>query len=202
MKKHNKLMVLSLTIIFFIILLLVKLDLTRGFDTYIYELIISIKNDNLTNFIKIITNFGDTIYIIIILILSFIFFKKKIYPKLITINILSVVFVNQILKHLIQRPRPDFPHLIKQGGFSFPSGHSMASFGFYGFFIYLIYKSKLNKNLKITLIMLLSLLILAVGLSRIYLGVHYATDVIAGFIVSLIILIIFTNYIKKYLKKV
>lgn len=202
MKKHSKLMVLSLTIIFFIIILLVKLDLTFGFDTYIYELIISVKNDNLTNFIKIITNFGDTIYIIIILILSFIFFKKKIYPKLITINILSVVFVNQVLKHLIQRPRPDFPHLIEQGGFSFPSGHSMASFGFYGFFIYLIYKSKLNKNLKITLSILLSLLILAVGLSRIYLGVHYATDVIAGFIVSLIILIIFTNYIKKYLKKV
>lgn len=202
MKKYSKLMVLSLTIIFFIILFLVKLDLTIEFDTAIYNFIISFKNDNLTNFIKFITNFGDTICIIIILILSFIFFKDKMYPKLVTINILSVVLINQILKHLIQRPRPDFPHLIEQGGFSFPSGHSMASFGFYGFFIYLIYKSKLNKNVKIVLITLLSLLILTIGLSRIYLGVHYATDVISGFIVSLIILIIFTSYIKKYLKKV
>ena len=90
--------------------------------------------------------------------------------------------------------------MIKQGGFSFPSGHSMAAFGFYGFFIYLIYKSKLNKKIKIVLIAFLSLLILMIGLSRLYLGVHYATDVIAGFIVSLIFLIIFTNYVKKYLK--
>ena len=175
MKKYSKLMVLTLTIIFFISLFLVKLDLTYQFDKAIYN-------------------------IIIILILSFIFFKNKLYPKLITINILSVVFINQILKHLIQRPRPNFPHLIKQGGFSFPSGHSMAAFGFYGFFIYLIYKSKLNKKIKIVLIAFLSLLILMIGLSRLYLGVHYATDVIAGFIVSLIFLIIFTNYVKKYLK--
>ena len=78
----------------------------------------------------------------------------------------------------------------------------MASFGFYGFFIYLIYKSNLNKKIKILLITILSLLILMKGLSRLYLGVHYATDVIAGFIVSLIILIIFTSFIKKYLKNV
>lgn len=200
MKKYSKLMVLTLTIIFFIILFLVKLDLTYQFDKAIYNIIIGLKNDNLTSFVKFITNFGDTIYIVMFILISFVFFRKKIYPKLITINILSIVFLNQVLKHIIQRPRPIFPHLIKQGGYSFPSGHSMAAFGFYGFFIYLIYKSKLNKKIKIVLIAFLSLLILMIGLSRLYLGVHYATDVIAGFIVSLIFLIIFTNYVKKYLK--
>jgi len=201
-KKQYKIIISILCFIFLIILLLVKLEKINQFDTYIYNLIISIKNDNLTEFVKFITNFGDTIYIIVITILSFIFFKKKIYPKLIIINIISIVFINQTLKHLIQRPRPDFPHLIKQGGFSFPSGHSMAALGFYGFFIYLIYKSNLNKKIKIFLITLLSILILLIGLSRIYLGVHYASDVIAGFIVSLIFLMIFTNFIKKYIKKV
>ena len=200
MKKHKKILLLFLIIMFFLILILVNLEKTFNFDLYIYNIIISIKNDSLTEFVKFITNFGDTIYILMIILISFVFFRKKIYPKLITINILSIVFINQLLKHIIQRPRPSFPHLVKQGGYSFPSGHSMAAFGFYGFFIYLIYKSKLNKNVKILLITLLSILILLIGLSRLYLGVHYATDVIAGFIVSLIFLLIFTNYIKKYIK--
>lgn len=200
MKKKDKMLLLVALIIFISILVLVKMNKTIEFDNNIYNLIIGLKNNTLTNILKIITNLGDTICIITIILLCFIFFKNKLYPKIITINILGIVLINQILKHLVQRPCPEGIHLVEESGFSFPSGHSMAAFGFYGLFIYLIYKSNLNKKVKILLITLLSILILLIGLTRIYLGVHYPTDVIAGFIMSFIFLIIFTNIIKKYLK--
>jgi undecaprenyl-diphosphatase len=98
------------------------------------------------------------------------------------------------------RQRPDqLWHLVEETGFSFPSGHSMAAFGFYGYFIYLINISNINKKLKTLLTTILSILILLIGLSRVYLGVHYLSDIIAGFIVSLIYLVIFITITKKYL---
>lgn len=73
----------------------------------------------------------------------------------------------------------------------------MISMAFYGFLIYLIYKYINNKYLKSFLIFILSLLIIMIGFSRIYLGVHYTSDVIAGFLVSISYLIVYTNFSKK-----
>lgn len=84
-------------------------------------------------------------------------------------------------------------------GYSFPSGHSMISAAFYGFLIYLIYKKVKNKKFKITLIIVLSILIVSIGISRIYLGVHYTSDVLAGFTVSVSYLIIYTSIVKKFI---
>ena len=74
----------------------------------------------------------------------------------------------------------------------------MVSMAFYGYLIYLIYKHIKNKYLKWSLITILSLLILSIGLSRIYLGVHYASDVIAGFVISIAYLIVFTRITSKW----
>ena len=201
MKKVHKILLSILIISFVILLILVKLEKTMNMDINIYNYIIKIKNENLTNLVKIITNFGDTFIIVTIIILSFLLFKNNIYPKLITGNIIGIVLLNQTLKHLIMRPRPDqLWHLVEESGFSFPSGHSMAAFGFYGYFIYLINISNLNKKIKLILSILLSLLIILIGLSRVYLGVHYLSDVLAGFIISFIYLIIFITITKKYLK--
>lgn len=202
MKKQFKILLVILSSIFIVLTILVKMNLTCEFDKIIYEFIISYKNNSITNIFKIITDLGDTIAIISILILSFLLFKNKIYPKIMALNICCIVVINQILKHIIRRPRPEILRLVEESGFSFPSGHSMASFGFYGFIIYMIYISKLNKNLKIILISIFSLLILLIGISRIYLGVHYASDVVGGFIMSLICLLLVITFSKKYLKKV
>ena len=73
----------------------------------------------------------------------------------------------------------------------------MASMAFYGFLIYLIYKNIKNKYLKWSLIIFLGTLIVAIGASRIYLGVHYTSDVLAGFLISIAYLILYTSIVSK-----
>ena len=78
----------------------------------------------------------------------------------------------------------------------------MVATGFYGFLIYLIYKEVKNKKIKYPLIVFLSILILLIGISRIYLGAHYATDVIGGWIIGAVYLDFFIKYgYKKIVKK-
>lgn len=100
------------------------------------------------------------------------------------------------MKNIVARPRPEGFRLVEESGYSFPSGHSMVSMAFYGFFVYLIFKKVKNPYLKWSSMIVISFIITAIGLSRIYLGVHYASDVIAGFCISISYLILFMNLIK------
>jgi membrane-associated phospholipid phosphatase len=93
------------------------------------------------------------------------------------------------LKHFFGRPRPDVPLLFEAEGLSFPSGHALFSITFYGLLIYIIYKTIKNDALKWALIILFAILIFIIGFSRVYLRVHYATDVIAGFCVGFLWLV-------------
>ena len=132
----------------------------------------------------------------IIVVVMLIFLNKKNRIILGSSTILTVS-INQGIKHLLRRPRPNHLRLIKQGGFSYPSGHSMIAICVYGIMIYLINKKIKNKRIKITLNILLSILILLIGISRIYVGVHYPSDVVGGFSLSLVILILNITFTDK-----
>ena len=168
----------------------------NSFDMAIYDFINSFNNDALTMFMKIITNFAHAGVFIGLTVISFIIIKDRKIGKYIALNLLIVFILNQCLKYIIARPRPLVEPLIHASGYSFPSGHSMVSFAFYGFLIYLINEYMSSKK-RIFAIVGLAVLILLIGISRIYLGVHYATDVIGGFLISLIYLAIYIKLIYK-----
>jgi len=145
----------------------------------------------ITPIMKIVTFFGGATCLIGLTIILFITIKNKKIGLLIGTNLIVITILNQIFKFILQRPRPTENRIINENGYSFPSGHSMISMAFYGFLIYLIYKYVKNKKLKYISITLISILIIFIGISRIYLGVHYTSDVLAGFLFSISYLIIF-----------
>ncbi len=154
-------------------------------------------SDFATPIAKFITNFGGAIFLIGIAVILFIVIKnKKIGISIIT-NLGIITILNQLLKRILQRPRPEEFRIINESGYSFPSGHSMISMAFYGYLIYLIYKYVKNKYLKWFLITILGILIVNIGISRIYLGVHYTSDVLAGFLISISYLIVYISIVKK-----
>ena len=200
MKKFSIFVVVLCLILFSIICYGVLSYDSLVIDTKVYSFITNnIMNDGLTPILKAITELGGVAFTVLAGVLIFMFCKKNRW--FITIDLVGVTLVNQVIKHIIRRPRPNVLRLVEESGYSFPSGHSMVSMAFYGIIIYLVYKNVSNKYLKWILIILLSLLILSIGFSRIYVGVHYFTDVVGGFLLGLAYLIIYINIYNKRIGK-
>jgi membrane-associated phospholipid phosphatase len=125
----------------------------------------------------------------LVLIAFFLLRKHKWYSIKVPAIALSSLGLMFVLKNLFNRPRPDIPLLYEAQGLSFPSGHALMSVTFYGLLIYIVFKMVENKRLKWSLIVFLILLIILIGFSRIYLRVHYTTDVIAGYSIGFLWLV-------------
>ncbi len=198
MKLKNEHLVFIPIFLIVINMILVVTGKILPLDNWVYSLITHKKV--ITDILLFITKFGSVSYIVIICIFLLIFYKqKKELMHLYGVVIISTV-INNIIKIIFRRARPALMGSfvpVFENTFSFPSGHAMATMTFYGFLIYMIYRKDINKKLKGALIGVLSVLILAVGFSRIYLYVHYFSDVFTGFMCSLVILY---YYVKKVMK--
>ncbi len=170
-------------------------------DTTVYNFMAKFISDPLTFIVKVITNFGGAVVLILLAISSILVCKNKKNCYCICLNLALAKLFNIVIKMLIERPRPAVMHLVIEKGYSFPSGHTMVSMAFYGFIIYLIYQNISNKKLKLLAIVGLSILIGAIGISRVYLGVHYITDVIGAWICTLSYLIIYITIVNKTVLK-
>lgn len=170
-------------------------------DIIIYNIIVlRLRAEPLTRIMGILTNFGGAYMLIGLAIMITIFSKNKKTAFIIDLNLIIITIFNLILKNIIQRPRPEGYRLIAESGYSFPSGHSMISMAFYGLIIYMIWKTMKNKKLRNIVCVLITILVILIGISRIYLGVHYASDVIGGFVVSIAYLIVYVSITKTILK--
>lgn len=173
------------------------MNIINVIDTSVYSLITRMMSTNTTAVMIFISYLGSAITLITLSIAFIMLLKNKKNASYIVLNLTLVFLLNRILKVIVARPRPSILRLVVEDGYSFPSGHAMVSMGFYGFLIYLIWMNIKNKKVKYPLVIFLSLLILFIGISRIYLGVHYFTDVIGGFIIAIIYLVIFIKFIYK-----
>lgn len=158
-------------------------------------------SEKITPIVKFITNFGGKVGIILLTLVLLVGIKNKKIGICIFINSCMSSSLNFIIKNILQRERPTGFRLIEESGYSFPSGHSMTSMAFYGLLIYFIFKYIKSPKVKILCITILSVLILCIGFSRIYLGVHYTTDVLGGFLLAIVYLMIFTDFTKKYMER-
>lgn len=160
-------------------------------DKLLYSFISKFKSPILTSFFKFITFFASIEWFIIVGLFLLFFYDDKKIKIIIPIYVIGISLITLLMKNIFVRVRPIELMIIKETGYSFPSGHSSSSIAFYGLLAYLVYKSNLKKWKKISLISLLLLLSLLIGISRIYLGVHYSTDVLAGFMVGIIYFVVF-----------
>jgi Membrane-associated phospholipid phosphatase len=188
---------ITFPMLLFIILVkdLIKNELSV-FDSKVYGFIAGFISKNMTNLMRILTYLGSgwVLFIISLFIIAFLwrYNKYSLYGWMILLNLGASSLLNQIFKFIFHRQRPNILRLIEINGFSFPSGHSMTGMSFYGLIIFLCLKY-LKHWTKYVLAGALSLLVLSIGVSRIYLGVHYASDVLAGFSVGFAWLVVFTK---------
>lgn len=198
MKKNIKYIILGILILSFItILCLILTNNISGFDNAIYNLLTIFKNDIVTIIYKVITFFGSTAFIITLCLLFLLVFWKQKRGFAISLCLIGSTLINNIIKLIVRRERPLDLIMVEESTFSFPSGHTMASVSMYGLLIYLVWKSNLSKKLKILLSTLLALLILFIAASRIYLGAHFASDIVGAVLMSSIWLILFISFIEK-----
>lgn len=183
------LLLFSSIIVFVYAVNMVFVQKTTSFDENVFSYISQLVNPFRTSLMVFISFLGKHTFLIpanLVLLCYYLFIRKNnritIRISALALTSLSIMFM---LKLSFQRSRPDIPLLEKVSGFSFPSGHALMSVTFYGLLIYIVWKEIKPRWLRLSIIVLLFLLILLIGISRIYLRVHYASDVIAGFAVGL-----------------
>lgn len=189
----------SLLLLFLFILVLVVCQKTEFFDNSIYNLVRLLDSKFFDGYFIFITKFGNTGTIFLVVIGIMLLLRNS-DGLLVGISAGLSTSVNSLIKHIIRRIRPNGLRLIKQGGYSFPSGHAMISISVYGVLLYLVITRVKNKYVKVLLASILSLLILSIGVSRIYVGVHYATDVLSGYILATALVILLISIVNKYFR--
>ena len=174
------------------------------FDEAIFAFANQHASEQTTQVMKVISFFASAEYLLVappLVVLFFSFYKDlRWYGLKVLVISFSSSMLNQAMKRYFERPRPATA-MLEQSGLSFPSGHAMIGGAFYGLLIYIVWHTVTNKVWRAVTITFLTTLIVLIGYSRVYLRVHYATDVLAGYAMGLSWLII-SVYIMRRLEKV
>ena len=162
----------------------------KSYDRAVTDFIISFRTPELNIFFQYLTEVGDLYgYLILAAVFTLVFYLKfknwRFVLEMIFVLLVSGL-ANVSLKQVINRARPEAVHLVSVETLSYPSGHAMSAMAFYGFLIYLFYTLKLKSWIKFVSIFLCCSIILGIGVSRIYLGVHFPSDVVGGFVAGFI----------------
>jgi len=109
--------------------------------------------------------------------------------------------LNESLKLMFQRARPTIHRIVEAVGYSFPSGHTMAAFTFYSIVVFLLWRHLRSRLGRALLLLFGAFMIVAIGISRIYLGVHYPSDVVGGYLASGSLIAMSIWYFRKFVDR-
>lgn len=166
------------------------------FDSAVYtELVFRVRRPALTAVMEQLSNLATPAVLLTVLLAIAAFAPGRRPGLAAAINLAGALGLNVVLKQVVQRPRPDGFRLVPASGYSFPSGHSMVAMAFFGLCIWMVWHHERDRRLRWAWCVLFALIIAGVGASRVYLGVHYASDVLAGFCVSLAWLSVYTGLV-------
>ncbi|KMY51368.1 phosphatase PAP2 family protein [Peribacillus loiseleuriae] len=175
------------------------------FDQSVISFIQGFESSALTSIMKLFTFIGSFTVMLIIFLMSLLVlykvFKYRTELILFVVVIIGTSVLNQVLKAIFHRARPDFHRLIEVSGYSFPSGHAMNAFAVYGILTFLLWRHLPTRLGRTVLMIISSLFIIMIGTSRIYLGVHYPSDIIGGYFASGFWLAIVIWFFQRYKEK-
>lgn len=193
---------LVFTLIFGVIAIFHESRLGRWIDREVYEFIYASESFITTALMLGFTQLGEVLSMIVmslILISILMLYKLKIHTLFILISMVASSILIPVLKNSFDRERPSMLRLIEISGFSFPSGHAMGSTIFFGSLGTIIKHTDLNN--KALLMTVCATFILMISSSRVYLGVHYPTDVLAGVVIGLAVVVGTSALLHKKLRK-
>ncbi|MWV43667.1 phosphatase PAP2 family protein [Paenibacillus sp. HJL G12] len=193
---------LILGVFFIIMTILIVTNHIAWFDNAVISAVQGMETGWLTSFMKVFTFIGSSLMAVVLSALAFFFLmivmKHRRELIMFVVAVGGSEIWNLILKNIIQRARPNTHRLIEISGFSFPSGHSMAAFSLYGAITFLLWRHIPSFAGRIAMIIIGVALTLLIGISRIYLGVHYPSDVLGGYLASgtwlMISIVLFEKY--------
>lgn len=196
LSKSNMRKILIATAIVFVYTLLVLIKITKTIhspdiiirtDVQMANLLFFLRNSELTNFFLFVTALGNWQIIIFFTLLVCIVLwriKKRLYIMPFLLSVGGSEISMFLWKLIFHRPRPELAAFLEKT-FSFPSGHSTIAVSFYGFITYALWRNAKTKLYKVITLVTSITIILAIGFSRLYLGVHFLSDVIAGYLLGI-----------------
>ncbi len=165
-------------------------------DYYAYRIfVVHMRREWLTPIMQSISELALPVVLLVMLLIIQAFAPGRRPGVCVACNLVGVVVLNWVLKEIVHRPRPDGFRLITESGYSFPSGHSMVAVAFYGLLAWMAWRYERDTLVRRLSVAGFGLVVIMVGISRIYLGVHYASDVVAGFCVALAWLLFYTTVV-------
>lgn len=199
MLKNKRIIASILLVILFAIIAVIANNSTNILiDEKVYNIISKFESNITTTFFKTITYLGNAKFVCCFCIIFLLSNKTRDKVGMpLTLSVIVCGVLNIVLKNIFQRSRPSLEQLVFEDSFSFPSGHSMIISTIFVMLMYLVYKYINNKNVRITLYVICPLVIFLVGISRIYLRVHYFTDVLGGWCLGIAISLITSCIIDK-----
>ena len=176
------------SILIFILTQFIITQKNNAIDYKIFMMASQITNPTGLKIAKIVTVLGTGNFLIPAYVLILVFLTKRNYTSLFyktSITASGGLLLGWLLKWIFHRTRP-LAHLVSgAGGYSFPSGHALGGFIFTGIVLFLVWKMKIRNSAKWICSILISVLGLCIGMSRIYLHVHYMTDVLGSLLIAI-----------------